>query len=196
MPWLQPGGTTAATSFYDTKHLKHTLERLVDFDRLNAGMTRFSAGAVNVRTGNFVYFDTSTHKIAPEHVMASGALPPGFPAIEIDGEQYWDGGLVSNTPLQWVIESNPRRRTRSHFRSTSGVRTAHFRATCGSRHTSKGNPVFKPHAREHRRNSRVCTECSAPWLLFSAGFPPIWEENDVSDPEIGRQSTRSTTSST
>jgi len=109
MPWLQPGGTLAATSFYDTKHLKQTLERLVDFDRLNAGMTRFSAGAVNVRTGNFVYFDTTNHKIAPEHVMASGALPPGFPAVEIDGEHYWDGGLVSNTPLQWVIESNPRR---------------------------------------------------------------------------------------
>ena len=109
MPWLQPNGTLGATSFYDTNDLKHTLERLVDFDRLNAGMTRFSAGAVNVRTGNFVYFDTSTHKIAPEHVMASGALPPGFPAVEIDGEQYWDGGLVSNTPLQWVIESDPRR---------------------------------------------------------------------------------------
>jgi NTE family protein len=109
MPWLQPVGSLAATSFYDTKSLKTTLERLVDFDRLNAGMTRFSAGAVNVRTGNFVYFDTDTHTIAPEHVMASGALPPGFPAIEIDGEHYWDGGLVSNTPLQWVIESNPRR---------------------------------------------------------------------------------------
>jgi NTE family protein len=110
MPWLQPGGTLASTSFYDTKQLKDTLERLVDFDRLNAGMTRFSAGAVNVRTGNFVYFDTTTHKIAPEHVMASGALPPGFPAVEIDGEHYWDGGLVSNTPLQWVIESDPRRK--------------------------------------------------------------------------------------
>jgi NTE family protein len=110
MPWLQAGGTPAATSFYDTKSLKDTLERLVDFDRLNAGMTRFSAGAVNVRTGNFVYFDSDTHTIGPEHVMASGALPPGFPAVEIDGEHYWDGGLVSNTPLQWVIESNPRRR--------------------------------------------------------------------------------------
>ena len=109
MPWLQPGGALGATSFYDTSDLKHTLERLVDFDRLNAGMTRFSAGAVNVRTGNFVYFDSSTHKITPEHVMASGALPPGFPAVEIDGEHYWDGGLVSNTPLQWVIESDPRR---------------------------------------------------------------------------------------
>src|SRR5262249_9885158 len=85
-PWLQPGGTLGATSFYDTGDLKRTLERLVDFDRLNSGTTRFSAGAVNVRTGNFVYFDTNTHKIAPEHVMASGALPPGFPAVEIDGE--------------------------------------------------------------------------------------------------------------
>jgi len=110
MPWLQPGGTLAATSFYDTNSLKYTLERLVDFDRLNSGITRFSAGAVNVRTGNFVYFDTNTHRITPEHVMASGALPPGFPAVEIDGEHYWDGGLVSNTPLQWVIESDPRRK--------------------------------------------------------------------------------------
>jgi NTE family protein len=108
VPWLQPGGSLGATSFYDTKHLKHTLERLVDFDRLNAGTARFSAGAVNVRTGNFVYFDTTTHTIAPEHVMASAALPPGFPPVEIDGEHYWDGGLVSNTPLQWVIESNPK----------------------------------------------------------------------------------------
>jgi NTE family protein len=110
-PWLQPAGTIEATSFYDTIDLKHTLERLVDFDRLNAGITRFSAGAVNVRSGNFVYFDTTTHTIGPEHVMASGALPPGFPAVEIDGEHYWDGGLVSNTPLQWVVDSDPRRDT-------------------------------------------------------------------------------------
>src|ERR1700686_4170955 len=103
MPWLQPGGTLGATSFYDTKSLRDTLERLVDFDRINAGMTRFSAGAVNVRTGNFAYFDSTTHTIRPEHVMASGALPPGFPAIEIEGQQYWDGGLVSNTPLQWLV---------------------------------------------------------------------------------------------
>jgi NTE family protein len=104
LPWLQAGGGIDATSFYDTSALRGTLERLVDFDRLNAGMTRFSAGAVNVRTGNFVYFDNTTHMIRPEHIMASGALPPGFPAVEIEGEHYWDGGLVSNTPLQWVIE--------------------------------------------------------------------------------------------
>ena len=102
--WLQPAGSVAATSYYDTTQLKSTLERLIDFDRINSGEMRFSVGAVNVSTGNFVYFDNTTHIIAAEHVMASGALPPGFPAIEIEGEFYWDGGLVSNTPLQWVLE--------------------------------------------------------------------------------------------
>ncbi|MFZ2076540.1 MAG: patatin-like phospholipase family protein [Xanthobacteraceae bacterium] len=110
-PWFQPAGTIDATSVYDTRELKRTLERLIDFDRINAGATRFSVGAVNVRTGNFVYFDNDTHRIRPEHIMASGALPPGFPAIEIEGEFYWDGGLVSNTPLQWVVETEPRRDT-------------------------------------------------------------------------------------
>ncbi|MGO8920261.1 MAG: patatin-like phospholipase family protein [Stellaceae bacterium] len=110
-PWLAPAGTAEATSYYDTAALRGTLERLVDFDRINAGETRLSIGAVNVRSGNFVYFDTETHLIRPEHVMASGSLPPGFPSVEIEGEHYWDGGLVSNTPLQWVMESEPRRDT-------------------------------------------------------------------------------------
>jgi NTE family protein len=110
-PWLHPTGSIEATSFYDTARLKSTLESLVDFDRINAGAVRFSVGAVNVRTGNFVYFDSTTHTIGPEHVMASGALPPGFPAVEIDGERYWDGGLISNTPLQWVMDSLPRQDT-------------------------------------------------------------------------------------
>lgn len=107
-PWLQPTGAEEATSYYDTAEMKATLERFVDFDRINSGETRFSVGAVNVATGNFVYFDNTTHRVGPEHVMASGALPPGFPAIEIEGGHYWDGGLVSNTPLQWVLESEPR----------------------------------------------------------------------------------------
>ena len=99
------------TSYYDTSDLKNTLERLVDFDRINAREMRFSVGAVNVRTGNFAYFDNARQSIRPEHVMASGALPPGFPAIEIDGEFYWDGGLVSNTPLQYILETLPRHST-------------------------------------------------------------------------------------
>jgi NTE family protein len=110
-PWLHADGTLDATSFYDTKLLKGTLERLVDFDRINAGEVRFSVGAVNVRSGNFIYFDNQTHHIRAEHLMASGALPPGFPAVEIDGEFYWDGGLISNTPLQWVVEGGPRQDT-------------------------------------------------------------------------------------
>jgi NTE family protein len=99
----------APTSIYDTGALKTTLEQLVDFDRINAREIRFSVGAVNVRTGNFAYFDNAELAIRPEHVMASGALPPGFPAVEIDGEHYWDGGLVSNTPLRYVLEYVPRR---------------------------------------------------------------------------------------
>jgi NTE family protein len=110
-PFLETPGSPAATSFYDTGPLVGTLERFVDFDRINAGQTRLSVGAVNVRTGNFIYFDSTTHKIGPEHILASGALPPGFPAIEIDGEHYWDGGLVSNTPLQWVLQFGPRQDT-------------------------------------------------------------------------------------
>ena len=106
-PYLQPNGTLEATSYYDVAPLRATLERLVDFDLINAREMRFSVGTVNVRTGNFVYFDNATYQILPEHVIASGSLPPGFPATEIEGEHYWDGGLVSNTPLQWVLDSRP-----------------------------------------------------------------------------------------
>jgi NTE family protein len=106
-PYFQPNGTLEAISYYDVAPLKVTLERLVDFDLINAGATRLSVGVVNVRAGNFVYFDSTTHQICPEHIIASGSLPPGFPATEIEGECYWDGGLVSNTPLQWVLDSRP-----------------------------------------------------------------------------------------
>jgi NTE family protein len=103
-PYLRAGGS-GATSWYDTNPLRDTLERFVDFDRINAREMRFSVGAVNVQTGNFAYFDNSSDVIRPEHVMASGALPPAFEAVEIDGEFYWDGGLVSNTPLDWVLSA-------------------------------------------------------------------------------------------
>ena len=101
---FQPRGTLAAISYYDTAPLQATLERLIDFKRLNDGPVRLSVGAVNVRSGNFEYFDTGKQHLDPRHVMASGALPPGFPPVEIDGEHYWDGGLVSNTPLQYVLD--------------------------------------------------------------------------------------------
>ncbi len=102
-PLLWPQGSTQSLSYYDTSPLRQTLLRLVDFDLINSGTTRLSVGAVNVRTGNFAYFDNAKQKIGPEHIMASGALPPGFPPIEIEGEFYWDGGLASNTPLDYVL---------------------------------------------------------------------------------------------
>lgn len=107
LPWFNRPGTPEATSFYDTRPLRETLLRHVDFERINRGPMRLSLGAVKVRNGNFAYFDTQEvgRVIGPEHVMASAALPPGFPAVEIDGEAYWDGGLVSNTPLSYVLDS-------------------------------------------------------------------------------------------
>jgi NTE family protein len=90
-------------SYYETAALRETLLKFANFDRINDGDIRVSVGAVNVRTGNLVYFDNTKMRLEPEHFMASGALPPGFPAVEIDGEYYWDGGLVSNTPLTEVL---------------------------------------------------------------------------------------------
>jgi NTE family protein len=103
--WFQARGSAGATSIYDTEQLRQTLLDHVDFDRINHGPVRLSLGAVNVRTGNFAFFDNRDVQIKPEHVMASGALPPGFPAIKIGNDYFWDGGLVSNTPLTYVLRN-------------------------------------------------------------------------------------------
>ena len=103
---LMGAGGSGAISLYDTTPLRATLERLVDFDLINSGAVRLSVGAVHVLTGNSVLFDNTLQTIGPEHIMASGALPPGFPPVMVDGEPYWDGGLVSNTPLEFVLEQN------------------------------------------------------------------------------------------
>ena len=113
-PPFQPPGSLAAISYYDTAPLRATLERLIDFDLLNSSAVRLSVGAVNVKSGNFAYFDSRDQRIDARHIMASGALPPGFPPVEIDGEYYWDGGLVSNTPLQYVLDQ-PGRKSRLVF---------------------------------------------------------------------------------
>src|SRR6185437_13496365 len=106
-PAIWPVNGATSLSYYDTSPLKKTLERLVDFDRINDLKCRLSVGAAS---GNFRYFDNVEFKrlgkrIGPEHIMASGALPPGFPAILIDGEYYWDGGIASNTPLDYVLDA-------------------------------------------------------------------------------------------
>jgi NTE family protein len=108
-PFLALDGSVGALSFYDTTPLKATLEELVDFELINRdGGVRLSLGAVDLRTGNSVYFDSKEMPIRAEHVLASGALPPGFPPVQIDGELYWDGGIVSNTPLWYVLDADSR----------------------------------------------------------------------------------------
>jgi len=110
---LWPQGSPQSESYYDTAPLQKTLERLVDFDRINDLKTRLSVGVVSVTTGNFRYFDNVEFKklgkkIGPEHIMASAALPPGFPSIVIEGEHFWDGGIASNTPLDYVLDEGGR----------------------------------------------------------------------------------------
>ena len=102
--WMSPAGARTATSFYDNSPLRETLLELVDFSIINDRRARFSVGAVNILTGNFVYFDNRDEEIIPEHVMASGALPPALPMVKIGTDYFWDGGIVSNTPLQHLLE--------------------------------------------------------------------------------------------
>ncbi len=107
-PFLFGDGSDWATSFYDTAPLRETLLRFVDFERINRDPgVRLTVGATNVVRGNFRYFDSAQEQIRVEHILASGALPPAFPAVEIDGEPYWDGGIVSNTPLEYILDSRP-----------------------------------------------------------------------------------------
>jgi len=107
-PWMSLTGAKDATSYYDSAPLKETLNELVDFSMINDQAIRFAVGAVNVLTGNFIYFDNQDEEIEAEHVMASGALPPALPMIKIGTDHFWDGGLVSNTPLQHLLDQNDR----------------------------------------------------------------------------------------
>ena len=105
-PWLSLAGSSTATSYYDNGPLLETLEELVDFSMINEQSIRFSVGAVNVLSGNFIYFDNKREVIGPEHVMASGALPPALPMVKIGTDHFWDGGIVSNTPLQHLLDED------------------------------------------------------------------------------------------
>jgi NTE family protein len=115
-PVFSAQAASTELSHYDTAPLAATLERLVDFDRINhqSGL-RLTVSAVNVANGNFELFDSQrgewAGRIRAAHILASGALPPGFAAVEIEGQHYWDGGLVSNTPLSAVLDEEPRRDT-------------------------------------------------------------------------------------
>lgn len=107
-PFFAANGTPAALSLYDTSPLRDTLNELIDFDLLNQHRgVRLSVGTVQVTTGNSVYFDSRDATITADHIIASGSLPPGFPPVTIDGESYWDGGIVSNSPLWYVLDDAP-----------------------------------------------------------------------------------------
>jgi NTE family protein len=105
-PWLSFPGARTATSYYDSAPLRETLLELVDFSLINQKETRLAVGAVNVLDGNFAYFDNALDTIEPEHVMASGALPPALPMVKIGTDHFWDGGIVSNTPLQHLLDQD------------------------------------------------------------------------------------------
>jgi NTE family protein len=106
-PFLGLGGEDAA--YYSVDPLRELLGDLVDFNRINSGPMRLCVGAAKVQTAEMVYFDSQKGPLGVEHVLASGALPPAFPAVRIDDELYWDGGILSNTPVEIVFDDEPRK---------------------------------------------------------------------------------------
>lgn len=106
-PWFSSPSTPDKLSFYDTAPLKKTLLELIDFDYLNSKRVWLSLGAVHIKTGRLIYFNNVKFKMGPEHIMASAALPPGFPAVEVNGELFWDGGVFLNTPITAVFDAGP-----------------------------------------------------------------------------------------
>jgi len=117
--------------FYLTTALRQTLGELVDFSIINKGSPRLTVGAANVCTSMMHYFDSRVSEITAEHIMASGALPPAFPAIRIDGEYFWDGGILSNTPTEVIFDNDPRRATRSYSPFTCGIPPGRSHNQCG-----------------------------------------------------------------
>lgn len=103
-PYLRPPAPPQDVSFYDTAPLLPTLRQFADFALINSRAIRLSLGATDIATGDLEFFDNHRQTIGPEHVLASGSLPPGFPATLVNGTPYWDGGCVSNTPLDAVID--------------------------------------------------------------------------------------------
>jgi NTE family protein len=134
--------------YYSTAPLERTLEELVDFDLVNRCKPRLTVGAAHVRTGQMRYFDSRDCAISVKHVMASGALPPAFPAVRIEGELYWDGGILSNTPTEAVFDDNPRR--------DSLIFSVHLWNPDGSEPTTMAE-VFNRH-KDIQYSSRIATQ--------------------------------------
>ena len=176
---FQSRGSLQAISYYDTTPLRETLERLVDFDRINAGPLRLSVGAVNVRSGNFAYFDSAKQRIDARHVMASGALPPGFAPVEIDGEHYWDGGLVSNTPLQHVLDQ-PGKRRRLVFQVDLFAATGALPTTLAEVTEREKDIRFSSRTRLNTTNELDRQVIGQAAKRLRAKLPPAWRD----DPDL------------
>ncbi len=134
--------------YYTTSPLQTTLEELVDFDLVNRCTPRLTVGAAHVRTSQMRYFDSRDGAITVKHVMASGALPPAFPAVRIEGELYWDGGILSNTPTEAVFDDNPRR--------NSLIFSVHLWNPTGSEPTTMAE-VFNRH-KDVQYSSRIASQ--------------------------------------
>jgi len=139
----------ASAGYYSTEPLRATLGELVDFSLINRGETRLTVGAAHVRSSTMRYFDNRDSPIAVDHIMASGALPPAFPAVKIDDEFYWDGGILSNTPTEVIFDDKPRRSSLI-FASICGTRRDRCRTISGTCCTAEGDPVFEPDLRSYR----------------------------------------------
>lgn len=202
-PMFAARQTPEAVSFYDSAPLAQTLDRLVDWDRVNNGNVRLSVGAVAVETGNFRYFDTKVDTLDARHILASGALPPGLPPVEIDGCWYWDGGLVSNTPLEHVVDAAkedmlvfqvdlfPARGARPHDMEEAWSREKDIRFSSRTRRISDG---LVRRRKEHRLIDRMLkklpaefadlaevravqrmVDCKALNVVQLIHEPPVWQ---------------------
>ena len=148
--------------------LKATLLELVDFDLLNSGLVRTSIGAVQVLTGNMQYFDTASQLIGPEHVMASGALPPGFPPIEIDGEPYWDGGLFPTRPSNTCSNEVVRAKICASFRSTFSAPKAACRKPCSISRSGKRRSAIRVALGSIPMSSASCRPSAGRFVICGA----------------------------
>ena len=164
-----PLGVDAA-GYYSTLPLRQTLLDLVDFDLINRNKPRLMVGAAHIRTSRMHYFDSRETRIGPEHIMASGALPPAFPAVRIDGELYWDGGILSNTPTEAIFEDNPRKNSlifAVHLWNPVGAPAVHH---LGGAASAERHPVFKPGGQSHRAAAAVAS--AAPYHHGALGIHP------------------------
>ena len=140
--------------YYSTEPLRQTLEELVDFSLINSGHPRLTVGAAHVRTSMMHYFDSKEMEITPAHIMASGALPPAFPAVRIDGELYWDGGILSNTPTERIFDDSSATQLADLRRASVERDRGRAEDHLGDPEPPQGHPIFEPHREPHRAPAR------------------------------------------